>query len=107
MGLSDGLFFVPNEERFRRLRDQLPWTRYDRRHDGNFPVIALESKKEVKKRHGQSPDYADAFVLACRETNPAFIIAETGPLVMGRARGVKDDISTPARRSRLGWKKIL
>lgn len=107
MGLSDGMFFVPKEERFRKLRDQLPWTRYDRRHDGNFPVIALESKKDLKRRHGSSPDYADAFVLACRETNPSFIIAETGPLVLGRARGVKDDISSPARRSRLGWKKIL
>lgn len=55
---SDKPLFLPKE--YNALIKQLPWARY--KMDSTQRIV-LEPKAEIKKRHGQSNDYADALAL--------------------------------------------
>jgi hypothetical protein len=96
-GLQEGLFRVP--EKYKRIWQQLQWTRYERELTPRGDQLKLESKENVKSRHGRSPDNADAFVLACREnTGPMFSSIKSFAEV-SRARSGR-------RRTRPGWKRL-
>lgn len=68
-GLQEGTFRVRDDvPLFNKVRQQLQWTHFERESSQDGPIIKLESKEKIRNAHaGTSPDYADAFVLACRE----------------------------------------
>ena len=75
-GLQEGVFVIPPE--FGKSWQQLQWTRFERRFDSFGPVLKMEAKELVVRRHGHSPDHADADALACRETSPGIGAATFG-----------------------------
>tara|TARA_E500000305_G_scaffold108357_1_gene110565 strand:- start:26701 stop:28494 length:1794 start_codon:yes stop_codon:yes gene_type:complete len=108
MGLQEGVYHVPREERFAHYWEQLPWTLYER----EFDTIKLEPKKKVIERHGHSPDYADSFVLACVPTGDSKIIWSTGGPVLSNDlpmigdKGMGERAITRPTRSRRQWKRF-
>ena len=75
-GLQEGVFVIPQE--FGKSWQQLQWTRFERKFDGYGPLLKMEAKELVVRRHGHSPDHADADALACRETSPGVGAATFG-----------------------------
>jgi hypothetical protein len=55
--------------------------------DGGGPLLKLEKKADVIKRHGHSPDHWDSDVLAMRETTPPRMISAAGPRMLSRTNG--------------------
>ena len=66
---QEGVFRIRDDEpRFAKVRQQIQWSHFDREGTADGPLIKIEPKDRIRKEHaGTSPDYADAFVLACRE----------------------------------------
>lgn len=62
--LQEGMGRIPERDEFSRVWEELPWITYDEVWKGGRTVIKLEKKEKVRERHGRSPDYADAAVLA-------------------------------------------
>jgi hypothetical protein len=95
-GLQEGRFRIPSK--YRRIWQQLQWTHYSREMGTKGDVMKLESKDDIRARHGRSPDNADALVLACRENLGPIISSSPSPAEVQRARR--------SRRHRRGWKKL-
>lgn len=78
-GLQAGYFQIPHLPEFARLWDQCQWTQFELVLTGGQYLVKLEPKEKVKERHnGQSPDYFDAFVLACRSGQHGPVAATLG-----------------------------
>ena len=69
--LQEGMAQIP--EAFSQSWDQLTWTHFEREVDKKGPVIKMEKKDEIKKRHGRSPDESDADVMALRPTRAPLV----------------------------------
>jgi len=64
--LQEGVAQIPRElngERFRAW-DEAQWTQFNDEPTAQGTKLTLEKKTDVAKRHGRSPDYMDAMVLA-------------------------------------------
>jgi len=108
MGLQDGRYHIPDEERFKDYWEQLPWTLFER--DGSR--VKLESKKHTIKRHGHSPDFADSFVLACVPSQDRPVMWSTGgPTLSNSLLPIPDKDAAPmppssGRRDRRQWRRV-
>lgn len=106
-GLQEGYFAIPLE--FTKSWQQLQWTRHERRFDSYGPIIKMEAKELLVRRHGHSPDHADADVLACRETGTSDWARTEGRSPLGvlparrtRLLGEKSE----RQRRRAGWRPL-
>lgn len=97
-GLQEGVFRIPQQ--FTRSWSQAQWTRFERSFDSKGPVIKLESKDQVVKRHGHSPDTWDADILAMRRPALDTIAVQTGGFVVTPTSG------QPIRNGRLRPTKL-
>ena len=95
-GLQEGYFQVPQLPEFAALWDQCQWTQYDLQLKDGIWHVRLEPKEKVKERHnGKSPDYADAFWLACRSglgSMSAAMIGGPNPQDLTAAKGAEERI---------------
>ena len=62
-------FHIP--EKYKSLAKECAWAKYTLTSDGR---IKLEPKEDIKKRHGRSPDWADALALTEAEPGQGFSI---------------------------------
>ncbi len=97
-GLQEGVFVIPRE--FSRSWAEATWTHYERSWDSKGPIVKLEGKDKVVKRHGHSPDTFDADILAMRWPQRDSIIRQEGPLVVSPHSG------QPLRNGRLRPTKL-
>lgn len=65
MALMNGHLCVPREWR-KHLWRQMSWTQYEYNERG---MLKMESKDKIRARHGSSPDYSDAMMLALSRAN--------------------------------------
>ncbi len=79
-GLQEGVFIIPRK--FRQSWAEATWTTYARAWDSKGPVMKLEPKEKVVKRHGHSPDTFDADILAMRLPARDSIVRQEGPPVL-------------------------
>ena len=84
-GLQEGVFVIPAE--FTRSWEEATWTQYERAYDAKGPVIKLEPKERVIKRHKRSPDTFDADILAMRAPRLESIVRQEGGLVVSPHSG--------------------
>lgn len=72
--LQERLLLIPDRPEFHELRRELLWARWMHVEVGGETAIQLEPKTDIIKRHGRSPDHADALALAMRRppSPPAF-----------------------------------
>ena len=63
--LQEGIFRI--DRQFQKLWSQLQWTHFERVHDRDGATVKMEPKANVIKRHGRSPDFADALILCARQ----------------------------------------
>lgn len=104
-GLQSGLFHIPFSSKYATLREQIKWTLYERDYD----LIKLEKKSKIIERHGNSPDYADAFVMACRPSVDSPAIWTTGGPLLTPTRNllVPGDVSRKStRRDSRQWTRL-
>ena len=97
-GLQEGVFVIPRQ--FTRSWSEATWTLYERSWDSKGPVLKLEPKEKVVKRHGHSPDTFDADILAMRLPARDSIIRQEGPPVLTPHSG------QPVRNGRLRPTKL-
>ncbi len=105
-GLQEGLFCVPDDDRFRRTRQQAQWTHYFRDDDKRGPILKLEPKEKVIARHGRSPDHWDSAVLAFREARQAFTMGSFGAPHQSVDGVYAGRNGRRGRRRRPGWTRI-
>ena len=79
-GLQEGVFMIP--PKFKQSWNQATWTLFERTYDSIGPIVKLEKKIDVKKRHGRSPDNWDADILAMRETRRHGNLGQGGPPIL-------------------------
>ncbi len=100
-GLQEGYFAI-DPEQFPKSAEEACWARYQRETDGMGTMIKIELKKDIKKRHGRSPDHWDADILAMRSTGTEAFVSTFGDPHSGR----RSNIGLREARTRSGWTRM-
>lgn len=65
--LEEGLVGIPAGPEYAKLREEATWAKFKVREAGSGTVLTVLPKDDIRKEHGRSPDYWDAFLLSlCR-----------------------------------------
>ncbi len=100
-GLQEGYFAI-DPEQFPKSAEEACWARYQRETTGMGTMIIVELKKDIKKRHGRSPDHWDADILAMRSTGTESFADTFGDPHTGR----RSNIGLRAAQTRSGWRRM-
>lgn len=102
--LQEGIAIIGRQ--FADSWNEATWTRFLRDFDSRGPIIKLEKKEDVIKRHGHSPDTFDADLLALRDTTAGYSVIQGGPRVQSAVQDAQNNGSQPIRAGRLRPTKL-